>query len=99
RGGICRRPRCADQPAADGRLRLRRLRTVHPPGAGGRGRPGRPLDRAGQDRVRDPPVTTTVTTTQPAPVPADRERKMTTGATVWLTGLPSAGKTTIANAL
>jgi adenylylsulfate kinase len=42
-----------------------------------------------------------VTATQPAPVPAgrQRERETTTGATVWLTGLPSAGKTTIAHAL
>ncbi|WP_225849341.1 adenylyl-sulfate kinase [Streptomyces sp. HPF1205] len=40
-----------------------------------------------------------MTAIQPAPVPADQERETTTGATVWLTGLPSAGKTTIAYAL
>jgi adenylylsulfate kinase-like enzyme len=28
-----------------------------------------------------------------------KEKRVTTGATVWLTGLPSAGKTTIAHAL
>ena len=28
---------------------------VHPPGAAGRGRPGRPLGRPDQDRMRDPP--------------------------------------------
>jgi adenylylsulfate kinase len=32
-------------------------------------------------------------------VPTSQENGMTTGATVWLTGLPSAGKTTIAYAL
>ena len=31
--------------------------------------------------------------------PTTRENPMPTGATVWLTGLPSAGKTTLANAL
>nr|WP_272919848.1 adenylyl-sulfate kinase [Streptomyces sp. SID4948] len=41
----------------------------------------------GQDRVRNPSVTTR------------REDTMSTGATVWLTGLPSAGKTTIAHEL
>jgi len=35
----------------------------------------------------------------PTAVPTDRDVASTTGATVWLTGLPSAGKTTIAHAL
>ncbi|MGA4838904.1 adenylyl-sulfate kinase [Streptomyces sp. G45] len=33
------------------------------------------------------------------PTPDPQETHVTTGATVWLTGLPSAGKTTIANEL
>lgn len=41
-------------------------------------------------------MTTTATTT---PSPNPRENHVTTGATVWLTGLPSAGKTTIAHEL
>jgi adenylylsulfate kinase len=42
-----------------------------------------------------PPTTTTPTA--PAAVPTiSQEQQVTTGATVWLTGLPSAGKTTIA---
>ena len=56
-----RRARRADQPAADGRLRLGRLRALHPPGAAGRGRPRRPLGRPGQDRVRDAPDDATQT--------------------------------------
>ncbi|MEU5276254.1 adenylyl-sulfate kinase [Streptomyces asoensis] len=42
-------------------------------------------------------MTATATNT-PAPTPTstNRENHVTTGATVWLTGLPSAGKTTIA---
>ncbi|MDX2931211.1 adenylyl-sulfate kinase [Streptomyces ipomoeae] len=39
--------------------------------------------------MRAAPVTTTVPVT-------NQENQVTTGATVWLTGLPSAGKTTIA---
>ncbi|MFH0516044.1 adenylyl-sulfate kinase [Streptomyces sp. M41] len=38
-------------------------------------------------------MTTTITTT------ATQENQVTSGATVWLTGLPSAGKTTIAHEL
>jgi adenylylsulfate kinase len=39
----------------------------------------------------------TTTTTAPAADPTNsQEQQVTTGATVWLTGLPSAGKTTIA---
>ncbi|MEW2166227.1 adenylyl-sulfate kinase [Streptomyces sp. NPDC007084] len=45
-------------------------------------------------------MTTTPTPTDPAAPAADptnyQEHHVTTGATVWLTGLPSAGKTTIA---
>lgn len=37
------------------------------------------------------------TLAQPDSVPGHRTRAGTTGATVWLTGLPSAGKTTIAH--
>ena len=33
---------------------------------------------------------------EPTPTSTNRENHVTTGATVWLTGLPSAGKTTIA---
>ncbi|OQR59429.1 adenylyl-sulfate kinase [Streptomyces maremycinicus] len=41
---------------------------------------------------------TSTPTHTPAPTPTstNRENHVTTGATVWLTGLPSAGKTTIA---
>lgn len=43
------------------------------------------------------PTTTATTTTAPAADPTiSQEQQVTTGATVWLTGLPSAGKTTIA---
>ena len=42
----------AGQPAARARLRLDRLRAVHPPRRPGRGPPRRPLGRARQDRVR-----------------------------------------------
>ncbi|MEU9434793.1 adenylyl-sulfate kinase [Streptomyces sp. NPDC048252] len=35
-------------------------------------------------------------TPTPTPTSTNRENHVTTGATVWLTGLPSAGKTTIA---
>ncbi len=35
-------------------------------------------------------------TSRNAPLPQNQENQVTTGATVWLTGLPSAGKTTIA---
>lgn len=43
------------------------------------------------------PTTTATTTTTPAVDPTiSQEQQVTTGATVWLTGLPSAGKTTIA---
>ncbi len=41
-----------------------------------------------QDRVRAARMTTTTQISQ--------EQQVTTGATIWLTGLPSAGKTTIA---
>ncbi|MER5470553.1 adenylyl-sulfate kinase [Streptomyces sp. NPDC002685] len=42
-------------------------------------------------------MTTTTRTTAPAADPTNsQEQQVTTGATVWLTGLPSAGKTTIA---
>ncbi|WP_078943314.1 adenylyl-sulfate kinase [Streptomyces aureus] len=44
-------------------------------------------------------MTTTTTTTNPAPAAGptiSQEQEVTSGATVWLTGLPSAGKTTIA---
>ena len=42
-------------------------------------------------------TTTATTTTAPAADPTiSQEQQVTTGATVWLTGLPSAGKTTIA---
>jgi adenylylsulfate kinase len=40
-----------------------------------------------------------VTAIQPAPGPAEAQQETAAGATVWLTGLPSAGKTTIAYAL
>ncbi|MFK4093102.1 adenylyl-sulfate kinase [Streptomyces anthocyanicus] len=43
-----------------------------------------------------PAITTGPATTGP---PRSRENHVTTGATVWLTGLPSAGKTTIAREL
>src|SRR5690606_20685547 len=92
RGRLRRRARRAHQPAADGRLRLRGLRALHPPGAGGRGRPRRPLGGPEQDRVR----TARMTMTSPS---TNQENHVTTGATVWLTGLPSAGKTTIAHEL
>jgi adenylylsulfate kinase len=40
---------------------------------------------------------TDTTTAAPAADPTiSQERQVTSGATVWLTGLPSAGKTTIA---
>ncbi|MFE2537888.1 adenylyl-sulfate kinase [Streptomyces sp. NPDC059371] len=42
-------------------------------------------------------MTTTTTNTAPGADPTiSQEREVTSGATVWLTGLPSAGKTTIA---
>jgi len=42
-------------------------------------------------------MTTTTTDTAPGAAPTiSQERQVTSGATVWLTGLPSAGKTTIA---
>jgi len=42
-------------------------------------------------------MTTTTTNTAPGAGPTiSQEREVTSGATVWLTGLPSAGKTTIA---
>lgn len=42
-------------------------------------------------------MTTTTTDTAPGADPTiSQERQVTSGATVWLTGLPSAGKTTIA---
>ncbi|MFI7293909.1 adenylyl-sulfate kinase [Streptomyces sp. NPDC050121] len=45
-------------------------------------------------------MTTTATNTPtPTPTSTNRENHVTTGATVWLTGLPSAGKTTIAQEL
>ncbi|MEH0574830.1 MULTISPECIES: adenylyl-sulfate kinase [Streptomyces] len=39
---------------------------------------------------------TNTPTPTPTPTSTNRENHVTTGATVWLTGLPSAGKTTIA---
>lgn len=39
---------------------------------------------------------TTPSTRTAFPLPTNQENTVTTGATVWLTGLPSAGKTTIA---
>ncbi|MEU8792240.1 adenylyl-sulfate kinase [Streptomyces sp. NPDC048643] len=43
------------------------------------------------------PTTTATDTAAPAADPTNsQEQQVTTGATVWLTGLPSAGKTTIA---
>src|SRR5437899_6116272 len=91
RGRVRRRARGPHQPAADGRLRLRGLRALHPPGAGGRGRARRPLGGPRQDRVRVARMTTTLQNSQES-----QEKQVTTGATIWLTGLPSAGKTTIA---
>ncbi|WP_329302189.1 adenylyl-sulfate kinase [Streptomyces sp. NBC_00659] len=42
-------------------------------------------------------MTTTTTDTAPGAAPTiSQEQQVTSGATVWLTGLPSAGKTTIA---
>src|SRR5690606_17737784 len=89
RGRLRRRTRGAHQPAAHRRLRLRGLRALHPPGAGGRGRPRRTLGGPRQDRVRAARLTMTIR----------QETNVRTGATVWLTGLPSAGKTTIAHEL
>src|SRR5262249_17943575 len=86
RGRLRRRTRRSDQPVADGRLRLRRLRPVHPQGPRGRGRARGALGGPGQDRGRTARMTTL----------AGHENHVRTGATVWLTGLPSAGKTTIA---
>lgn len=42
---------------------------------------------------------TTTADTPPAPIPDAPEAPTATGATIWLTGLPSAGKTTLARAL
>ena len=44
-------------------------------------------------------ATTPANTPAPTPTSTNRENHVTTGATVWLTGLPSAGKTTIAREL
>ena len=49
-----RRERRAGQPAGLRRLPVDRLRSVHPSGRSGRGRPQRPVGRHQQDRVRDP---------------------------------------------
>ena len=65
--------------------------------AGGRGRARRPLGRAGQDRMRAARMTD-----RQHHQPSNARSSGCTdarGATVWLTGLPSAGKTTIAHEL
>ncbi len=65
------------------------------------------MGRDGQDRVRDPAVTltaerepteATMTAEQTAET-TDRRTANGTGVTLWFTGLPSAGKSTVANAL
>ncbi len=61
--------RCAGQPAAVRRVSVDRLRTVHPPGAPWRGRQGRPLGRADQDRMRDPHMSSTLASRPAAQTP------------------------------
>ncbi len=53
-GALHRRERGAGQPVGLRRLPVDRLRSVHPSGRSGRGRPQRPVGRHQQDRVRDP---------------------------------------------
>ena len=53
-GALHRRERGARQPVGLRRLPVDRLRSVHPSGRSGRGRPQRPVGRHQQDRVRDP---------------------------------------------
>ena len=96
RGRLHRAERPDGQPAAGGRLRLHRLRALHPAQRGRR----RPQPAAGPAWPRPSAGSTCE---RPVHVPGHRPgggpRPDAAGATLWFTGLPSAGKSTIAHAL
>ncbi len=91
RGRLHRTELVDDQPAPGRRLRVDRLRAVHGP----LDLPGRALGRAGQDRMRNSAVSTELLSAAGRAYSTARP----VGATVWLTGLPSSGKSTIAHAV
>ena len=82
-------PGRAVQSSSRPRLSQHRLRALHEPGRGRRGRARRTLARHRQDGVRTSPVMSG----------DDMSRQPGRGAIVWLTGMSGAGKSTVAQAL
>src|SRR5690606_8249531 len=100
----CRRTRWgprrgADESDAEPGVPVDRLCAVHPTGRTGAGRPIRSLGRDHQDRMRVAHMTTVESSAAPSSALSAGTTPTSAGTTLWLTGLPSAGKTTLAFAL